>query len=229
MGYGIKIRVWGDYACFTRPEMKVERVSYDMITPSAARGLIEAIYWKPAIKWTIDKIHVINPIKFTNVRRNEVSEVAKLGGIKKAMNKSEPYYIIATDENTRQQRAALILRDVEYVIEAHFDLNPLRAGESDTVEKHYNIALRRLRNGQYFYQPTLGTREFAAFFELIEDDSFTPKSKIVGELDLGYMLYDMNFKLSDDQKKQTVDPSFFRAKLKDGILDLTTIGNEVRS
>lgn len=226
MGYGIKVRVWGDYACFTRPEMKVERVSYDMMTPSAARGLIEAIYWKPAIKWTIDKIHVINPIKFTNIRRNEVSEVAKLSCIKNAMNKGESYQIIATEK--RHQRAALILRNVEYVIEAHFDLNPEKAGESDTVEKHYNIVMRRLRNGQFFYQPTLGTREFAASFELIENDSEIPKSKIHGEVDLGYMLYDMNFSVDQKKTKQTVNPSFFRAKLDDGILDLRNAGNEVR-
>jgi CRISPR-associated protein Cas5d len=227
MGYGIKVRVWGDYACFTRPEMKVERVSYDMLTPSAARGIIEAIYWKPAIKWTIDKIHVINPIKFTNIRRNEVSEVAKLGNIKKAMDKGEAYQIIAPEN--RHQRAALVLRDVEYVIEAHFDLNPEKAGESDTVEKHYNIVLRRLRNGQYFYQPSLGTREFAASFEVIEDEKDIPKSKITGEKDLGYMLYDMNFLVDKKKSKQTVNPSFFRAKLVDGILDLQEAGNEVKS
>lgn len=226
MGYGIKVRVWGDYACFTRPEMKVERVSYDMLTPSAARGIIEAIYWKPAIKWSIDKIHVIKPIKFTNIRRNEVSEVAKLGSIKKAMEKGESYQIIATDN--RHQRAALILRNVEYVIEAHFDLNADKAGESDTVEKHYNIVMRRLKNGQFFYQPTLGTREFAASFELIEHDDEIPKSKIPGEVDLGYMLYDMNFSVDKINSKQTVNPSFFRAKLKDGILDLKNAGNEVR-
>ncbi|MBK5244063.1 MAG: type I-C CRISPR-associated protein Cas5 [Eubacteriaceae bacterium] len=226
MGYGVKIRVWGNYACFTRPEMKVERVSYDMITPSAARGIIEAIYWKPAIKWSIDKIHVINPIKFTNIRRNEVSEVAKLGSIKKAMDKSEPYHIIATEN--RHQRAALILRDVEYIIEAHFDLNPDKAGETDSVEKHYNIALRRLRQGQFFYQPSLGTREFGASFELIEDESAIPKSKITGDLDLGYMLYDMNFTLNESKTKQTVNPSFFRARLENGVLDLTKVRNEVR-
>lgn len=226
MSYGIKVRVWGDYACFTRPEMKVERVSYDILTPSAARGIIEAIYWKPAIKWTIDKIHVINPIQFTNIRRNEVSEVAKLKGINQAMNKGEPYQIIATAN--RHQRAALILKNVEYIIEAHFDLNPEKAGDSDTEEKHYNVALRRLRNGQFFYQPTLGTREFSAAFEYLESDSDIPKSKLSGDLDLGYILYDMNFKVSKDRKKQTVNPSFIRAKLKDGVLNLKNIENEVR-
>lgn len=227
MGYGIKLRVWGDYACFTRPEMKVERVSYDIMTPTAARGIIEAIYWKPAIKWTIDKIHVINPISFTNIRRNEVSEVLKLSSIKKAMEKSEPLYIVATEN--RHQRAAMVLKDVEYVIEAHFDLNTEKAGEGDTVEKHYNIALRRLRTGQYFHHPSFGTREFGASFEIIENDKNIPKSKITGNLDLGYMLYDLNFSTDHEKNTQSVNPSFFRAKLEEGVLDLTKIGNEVKT
>jgi CRISPR-associated protein Cas5d len=142
------------------------------------------------------------------------------------MDKGESYQIIATDN--RHQRAALILRNVEYVIEAHFDLNLDKAGESDTVEKHYNIVMRRLKNGQFFYQPTLGTREFAASFELIEQEADIPKSNISGELDLGYMLYDLNFSVDKKKTKQTVNPSFFRAKLKDGILDLQNVRNEVR-
>jgi CRISPR-associated protein Cas5d len=227
MGYGVKFRVWGDYACFTRPEMKVERVSYDVMTPSAARGILEAIYWKPAIKWTIDKIHVINPIKFTNVRRNEVSEVLKLPNIKRAMEKSEQLFIIAPEN--RHQRAALVLKDVDYVIEAHFDLNLEKCGETDTIEKHYNIVIRRLRQGQCFNHPSLGTREFGASFEIIEDDEAITKSNLSGEIDLGYMLFDMNFTLDDTKTKQTVKPSFFRAKLIDGVLDLTKVRGEVRA
>ena len=226
MGYGIKLKVWGEYACFTRPEMKVERVSYDMMTPSAARGIVEAIYWKPAIKWTIDKIHVINPINFTNIRRNEVSEVLKLSNVKKAIEKSESLHIIATEN--RHQRAALVLKDVEYVIEAHFELNAEKAGETDTVEKHYNIALRRLRMGQYFHHPSFGTREFGASFKIIENDSEIPQSKLEGKMDLGYMLYDMNFTINDQKTKQSVNPSFFRATLENGILDLIKIRDEVR-
>ncbi|MBC8333144.1 MAG: type I-C CRISPR-associated protein Cas5, partial [Anaerolineae bacterium] len=160
MGYGITIRVQGDYALFTRPEMKVERVSYDIITPSAARGIIEAIYWKPAIYWKIDKIHVLNEIEFTNIRRNEVSEKISTNIAKQVMNGSnKPFYLAATEN--RQQRAALVLKNVDYVIEAHFDLTD-EAGDEDTVEKHYNIALRRLRKGQHFHAPYLGTREFGA-------------------------------------------------------------------
>jgi len=120
MGYGIKFRVWADYACFSRPELKVERVSYDVMTPSAAKGIIDSIYYKPSITWGIDKIHVINPIKFTNIRRNEVSETASFSKVKKIMKNPEPYSIVTND--VRQQRAALVLCDVEYVIEAHFEM-----------------------------------------------------------------------------------------------------------
>lgn len=219
MSYGVKLKVWGEYACFSRPELKVERVSYDMLTPSAARGIIEAIYWKPAIKWKIDKIHVINPIKFSNVRRNEVKDVLKLSSIKNAMTKSEPLYIL-TNEN-RTQRASTILTDVEYVIEAHFEIDKEKAGEGDSVEKHYNIVLRRLRKGQCFQHPYLGTREFGASFEIIESEADIPKSKLEGEKDLGYILYDIGYSLEEKGEKQTVSPKFIRAKLEDGVLDLT--------
>jgi len=219
MGYGIKIRVSGDYALFTRPEMKVERVSYDIITPSAARGIIEAIYWKPAIRWVIDKIHVLNEIEFTNIRRNEVSEKASDSEARRRMNgtTTEPMYISATDN--RQQRAALVLKNVDYVIEAHFDMTD-KAGEEDTKEKHYNIALRRLRKGQHFHAPCLGTREFGAKVELIEEGTDIPKSPL-GNFELGWMLYDLDFSDSEDVK-----PQFFKAALKDGVLDLTDL--EVR-
>ena len=207
MGFGIKIRVSGDYALFTRPEMKVERVSYDIITPSAARGIIEAIYWKPAIRWVIDKIHVLKEIEFTNIRRNEVSEKA---------SENKPY-LVATE--IRQQRAALVLRNVEYIIEAHFEMTD-KAGAEDTVEKHYNIILRRLRKGQHFHAPCLGTREFGAKVELLEDGTEIPRSPL-GNVDLGWMLYDLDFSDSEDIK-----PKFFKASLKNGVLDLTNL--EVR-
>ncbi len=218
MGYGIRIRVRGDYALFTRPEMKVERVSYDVITPSAARGIIEAVYWKPAILWVIDKIHVLNEIEFTNIRRNEVSEKVSESEARQRMNgSSEPFYLSATD--ARQQRAALVLKNVDYVIEAHFELTE-KAGAEDTVEKHYNIILRRLRKGQHFHAPCLGTREFGAKVELIEDDAPVPQSRL-GNLELGWMLYDLDFSDSED-----ITPKFFRAALKNGVLDLTNL--EVR-
>jgi CRISPR-associated protein Cas5d len=207
MGYGITVRVRGEYALFTRPEMKVERVSYEVITPSAARGIIEAVYWKPAIRWVIDKIHVLNEIEFTNVRRNEVSEKASIG---------KPF-ISATD--ARQQRAAMVLRNVDYIIEAHFEMTD-KAGDEDTVEKHYNMVLRRLRNGQHFHAPCLGTREFGAKVEIIEEGQPCPTSDL-GNRDLGWMLYDLDFSNPRD-----IQPKFFKAELRDGVLDLRQV--EVR-
>lgn len=214
MSFGITVRVKGDYALFTRPEMKVERVSYDVITPSAARGIIEAVYWKPAIRWVIDRIHVLNPIQFTNVRRNEVGEKVSFATAKSLMRGSSQNDFFLDVLSSRQQRAAMVLRDVEYVIEAHFEIVPEKAGEGDTPEKHYNIALRRLRKGQHHDQPCLGTREFAANVSILENESI-PVSQLIGENDLGWMLYDMDFSDPEDIK-----PIFFRAIMVDGILDL---------
>jgi CRISPR-associated protein Cas5d len=220
MGYGITIRVRGPYALFTRPEMKVERVSYDVITPSAARGIIEAVYWKPAIKWVIDKIHVLREFEFTNIRRNEVSEKASTDNALQVMKGGQkPLYISAVDN--RQQRASMVLKDVDYVIEAHFEKVEKEWGERDTEEGHYNIVLRRLRNGQHFHAPCLGTREFPAQVELIEDKRDIPKSLLIGERDLGWILYDLDFSNSRD-----IHPKFFKAQIVDGVLDLT--GVEVR-
>lgn len=216
MGYGITIRVRGDYALFTRPEMKVERVSYDVLTPSAARGIIEAVYWKPAIRWVIDKIHVLSEIEFTNIRRNEVSEKASESEARRRMSGSTkaPFYL-ATNE-IRQQRAAMVLKNVDYVIEAHFELTE-KAGPDETNEKHYNIALRRFRKGQYYHAPCLGTREFGAKLELIEDGN-VPKSPLAGRRDFGWMLFDLDYSNPDD-----IQPKFFKAELIDGILDLTLV------
>jgi CRISPR-associated protein Cas5d len=220
MGYGITVRVRGKYALFTRPEMKVERVSYDVITPSAARGIIEAVYWKPAIQWVIDKIHVLRKIEFTNVRRNEVSEKASTDNALQVMKgANKPLYIAATE--ARQQRASMVLKDVDYVIEAHFDPVEEKWGEGDTEEKHYNCVLRRLRNGQHFHAPCLGTREFPAKVEIIEDRRDIPKSLLTGERDLGWMLYDLDFSNPRDIK-----PKFFKAQMLNGVIDLT--GVEVR-
>jgi CRISPR-associated protein Cas5d len=190
--------------------MKVERVSYDVITPSAARGLIEAIYWHPGIRWIIDKIHVCNPIEFTNVRRNEVLSKLSASNAKAAMNGTAEVNPIYTTVDI-QQRASLLLKNVRYVIEAHFELTN-KAGESDTVEKHYNIVLRRLRNGQCYHQPCFGCREFPANFRLFEGDSVGAYRE---SRDLGYMLFDMDF--SDPQD---IKPKFFRAAMKDGVIDL---------
>ena len=216
MGYGITIRVRGPYALFTRPEMKVERVSYEVITPSAARGIIEAIYWKPAIRWVIDKIHVLKEIEFTNIRRNEVSDKASTDKVLQLMKGStELFYLAATEK--RQQRASMVLKDVDYVIQAQFKIVPEKAGPEDTDEKHYNMILRRLRKGQHFHAPCLGTREFGAQVELIEADDI-PSSPLKGVRELGWMLYDLDF--SDPQD---IKPCFFNATLVDGMLNLANV------
>lgn len=212
MGYGIKVAVWGEYALFTRPEMKVERVSYDVITPSAARGLLEAIYWKPAIRWIIDRIYVCNPIEFSNVRRNEVKSKLLSSNAKAAMNGTALVNPIYTPSDI-QQRASLLLKNVSYIIEAHFDLTD-KAGEDDTPQKHYNIALRRLKNGQCYHQPYFGCREFPASFRLLENESWDMTCRECK--DLGYMLYDMDF-----TDPENIHPMFFRAVMKDGVIELT--------
>lgn len=207
MSYGVKLRVWGDYACFTRPEMKAERVSYDVMTPSAARGILEAIHWKPAILWKIDHIHVIKPIRFDSIRRNEVEGKVSVNNVKKALKGTEfDLHQYITEE--RQQRATLLLRDVEYIIEAHFEMTD-RAGEGDNPGKHCEIFKRRARDGQCYMRPYFGCREFPVNFELLEEE--IPKSVIVGEQDLGWMLWDIDF--------QNEQPIFFRPVMKYGIID----------
>ncbi len=225
MGYGITIRVQGPYALFTRPEMKVERVSYDVITPSAARGIIEAVYWKPAIRWVIDKIHVLREIEFTNIRRNEVSDKASVDNALQVMKgANKPLYIAATE--ARQQRAAMVLKDVDYVIEAHFDLTqPTGNRETDEQEekKHYNMVLRRLREGQHFHAPCLGMREFPAKVTLIEDKNAIPPSPLTGKRDFGWMLYDLDFSNPRD-----IQPMFYHAVMQDGMIDVRALAKEVR-
>jgi CRISPR-associated protein Cas5d len=216
MSKGIILKVWGDNACFTRPEMKVERVSYDVITPSAARGMVEAIHWKPAIRWIIDRIHVLNPIRFENIRRNEVAGVLSSSKVKTAINTGNlsdlVYYV--DDGDNRQQRAAVILKNVCYVIEAHFELTE-HAEASDNEGKHIDMVRCRARKGKCFYQPYLGTREFTANFELIEDRTAIPPchEQLNGEKDLGWMLWDIDF-------KNGITPHFFRASMTNGIISV---------
>lgn len=209
----VKIEVWGPYACFSRPELKVERVSYDVMTPSAARGLVEAVYWHPGLKWHIDRIHVLNPICFTNIRRNEVQSKLSCSKAKSAMTGGNVPLFLSTPDDI-QQRAAMVLRDVRYVIEAHFTMTP-QANQSDNAGKFQDIVKRRLRRGKCFHQPYFGCREFPAHFRLYEGD--TIQTAYEGEeRELGYMLYDMDY--SD---LQDIQPMFFRAVLKNGVLDLT--------
>lgn len=222
------IEVWGDYACFTRPEMKVERVSYDVITPSAARAVFESIFWKPAVRWQIKKIEVLQPIRWISVRRNEVGKLMS----PKAMG----IFI----EDDRQQRAGLFLRDVAYRLHAEMEFIPLRSRNmhetpaelKDVEEEHllritenpgkYNaIFERRVKKGQCFNQPYLGCREFTCNFRLIEDSESETKHPIDETRELGFMLYDMDFSVESDPK-----PMFFRAKLNQGVIEVPPINSE---
>ena len=220
MAYGIKLKVWGERAFFTRPEMKVERVSYDVITPSAARGILEAIHWKPAIRWHVDRIHVLNPIRLESIRRNEVGSKISARNVKNAMKAGNTSGLVHYVDQDRQQRAATILRDVAYVIEAHFELTS-RADESDSEGKHLDIFNRRARRGQYFHAPCLGVREFPANFELIEDADELPiaDDTLSGERDLGWMLHDFDF-------ANDTTPHYFRALMRKGIIDIPAFSAE---
>ncbi|MBQ9331269.1 MAG: type I-C CRISPR-associated protein Cas5 [Oscillibacter sp.] len=206
----ISVEVWGDYACFSRPEMKVERVSYDVMTPSAARGLLEAIYWHPGLRWSIDRIQVCNPIRFTNIRRNEVKDVVNARAVCSAMEKGGGALYLATPESI-QQRAAMVLRDVRYVIDAHFEMTD-RASPGDNPGKFQDIIRRRLEKGQCYHQPCFGVREFPAHFKPCTQRPICPDA-LKGERDLGWMLLDMDY--SDPAN---IRPLFFRAVLHDGVL-----------
>ena len=215
MTYGIRLHIWGERACFTRPEMKVERVSYDVPTPSAARGILEAVHWKPAIRWHIDRIHVLKPIRFQSFRRNEVGAKASAANAAKAMRAGSTAGLGLVVEDNRQQRATLMLVDVAYVVEAHFELTD-KAGD-DGEAKHLAMFNRRAREGQCFHRPCLGTREFAAEFMLVEPDAPLPESLLPAgqrNRDLGWMLHDIDF---TDGKNTS---RFFRARLEDGVLDV---------
>lgn len=224
MSYGIKLHIWGDRALFTRPEMKVERVSYDAITPSAARGILEAIHWKPAIRWVVDGIQVLKPIRFQSIRRNEVGGKLSAASVGKAIKAGRTDGLITCVEEDRQQRAATVLRDVGYVIAAHFDLTD-KAGADDSVGKHLDIFNRRARRGQCFHAPCLGTREFPASFALVEEGGHQPPKAdpaLAGERDLGWMLHDIDFATD-------MAPRFFRARMVDGLIEVPPLNSgEVR-
>ena len=194
------LEVTGDYACFTRPEMKVERVSYDIITPSAARSIFEAILWKPAIRWRINKIEVLKPIKWVSVRRNEVGAVASTRNAESAMRTGKGHLALYI-EDERQQRAGLFLRDVAYRLHAALEIQP-NAGENNTLPKFMDMFERRASAGQCINQPYLGTREFACAFYLVDEIAKAVESKppIEESRDLGWMLYDMDFSQVNDPK-----------------------------
>ena len=211
MGIGVKVKVWGEYALFSRPEMKVERCSYDVITPSAARGILEAIYWHPGMKWVIDKIYVQRPIQFTSIRRNEVKSKISSNNVLPVYNgANKPLYISTKSDIV--QRASLLLRDVSYVIEAHFEMTE-KAVKSDNPGKFKDIIMRRLKRGECYHTPYFGCREFPANFCLCEDGEI--ETAYSGEKDLGFMLYDMDFSDLDN-----IQPMFFRAIMEDGVINL---------
>ena len=213
MGVGVNVSVWGDYALFSRPELKVERCSYDMMTPSAARGILEAIYWHPGMKWVIDKIYVRNPIQFTSVRRNEVKSKILAGNVLQVYNGADKPLYISTKEDI-VQRASMLLCNVSYVIEAHFEMTE-KSNASDNPGKFKDIIMRRLRRGECFHMPYFGCREFPANFALCEEEEIHTAYDVVPEKDLGLMLYDMDY--SDPEN---IQPMFFRAVMRHGVVDL---------
>lgn len=213
-----RLKVSGENACFTRPEMKVERVSYEVMTPSAARGILEAILWKPAIKWNILQIDVLNPIKWESVRRNEVGAVISARNVQTAMNNGSGNLGLYVEEQ-RQQRAGLFLRDVAYVIHAEFEMTE-QAGTEDTVTKFEQMFIRRASQGQCFHRPYFGCREFPVDFEFIPKEA-EPLPTIGTTKDLGWMLFDMDY--SDKEPM----PQFFHAQMVDGSISLRNL--EVRS
>ena len=214
----IRMEVWGDYACFTRPEMKVERVSYDVPTHSAARGMVESVYFHPGLVWRIDRIYVLSPITFTNLRRNEVKSKILSSSVRTAMTGGQaPLYIAASEDI--QQRAAMMLRDVHYVIDAHFDMT-VRASATDNPGKFQDIMRRRVEKGQFYHQPCLGVREFPAHFRPCIELPLCPE-ELKGEKDLGWMLLDLDY--SD---KENITPRFLRAILKDGVLEVPHMYSE---
>ena len=213
----VKVEVWGPYALFSRPELKVERYSYDVMTPSAARGLLESIYWHPGLAWRIDRIYVLSPIAFTGVRRNEVKSKISGRNVSAVMNGGGgELYIAAADDI--QQRAATVLRDVHYVIDAHFELTD-KAAPGDNEGKFCDIMRRRLEKGQCYSQPCFGCREFPASFKKWEGGDIKTADP-EGDRDLGLMLYDLDY--SDPEN---ITPMFFRARLENGVLSVPPVGS----
>ena len=215
MSYGVRLHVWGERACFTRPEMKAERVSYDVPPPSAARGILEAVHWKPAIAWVVNGIHVLRPIRFQSFRRNEVGTRASAAQARRALASGNLAGIGLSVEAERQQRATTLLVDVAYVIEAHFTLTD-KAGPEDTEAKHLSMFNRRAAAGQCFHRPCLGNREFPAEFDLLPPGAAIPVSELPAEQrdrDLGWMLHDIDYDRGRTSR-------FFRARLVDGVLDV---------
>lgn len=205
----IQLEVWGAYALFSRPELKVERVSYDVPTPSAARGIVESVYYHPGLRWYIDRIHVLNPIRFVSIRRNEVTDKISGRNVRQAaQGGSQPLYLVASQKIV--QRSSLLLQDVHYVIEAHFEMTD-KAAPSDNPGKFQDIVTRRMERGQCFHTPYFGCREFPVSFRRWPGG---PIPTIDETRDLGLMLYDFDY--SDPA---AITPTYFRARLEHGVLN----------
>lgn len=209
----IQLEVWGKYALYARPELKVERVSYEVPTPSAARGLVEAVYYHPGLKWNIKRIYVLSPIKFTNIRRNEVKSKISAQDVFRAVKGGKNELYIASPQQI-VQRAAMVLQDVHYVIEAEFEMTD-RASPGDNPGKFQDIVTRRMAKGQCFHTPYFGCREFPANFRPWVGGSVPtiPETK-----DLGIMLYDFDYSDPDN-----ITPLYFHAKLENGVLNTTNV------
>ena len=206
----IQLEVWGPYALFSRPELKVEKVSYDVPTPSAARGIVEAVYFHPGLRWHIDRIYVLNPISFTSIRRNEVlSKISARNVRQAAQGGRQELYLAAPQEIV--QRSSLLLQDVHYVIEAHFEMTS-KAAPSDNPGKFQDIVTRRMEKGQCYTTPYFGCREFSASFRRWAGG---PIKTIKETRDLGLMLYDFDY-----TDPQNITPTYFRATLENGILNV---------
>ncbi len=208
----IALEVWGNLALFTRPEFKTEKVSYDVMTPSAARGILESIFWHPGLKFVVDRIHVCAPIRFTNLRRNEVKATASARAARTVMEQGKGQLYLATSQEI-QQRASMLLRDVHYVIEAHFEMTD-KAAPSDNPGKFQDILTRRIRKGQFYSKPYFGCREFPVNFRMCTEIPPCPQ-ELQGRRELGWMLYDMDY--SDPEN---ITPRFFRGVLENGVLQI---------
>lgn len=240
MSYGFRVIIEGDYACFTRPEMKVERVSYEVPTPGALEGLLKSVYWKPAIRYVIDKIVVFQPIEFANIRRNEVKDKVLLSTMKSKMNGKEGDPCIYADES-RSQRASMVLKNVKYGVEFHFELTGIKSdNESDGENKHYNIIKRRLENGQWFRTPCLGCSEFPVKriepVEAFDEDLISDKINEMGDVDLGYMCYKVKFEdggnpINDDwdnpKFSDRATTVYYRPHMVKGVIDVKKYREEL--
>lgn len=221
MSYGVKMHVWGEYALFSRAEFSTERCSYDVMTPSAARGILESVYYHPGLSYKIDKIYVRKPIRFTNIRRNEVKSKISARNVRTAVTSGKEVPVLYT-KNDIVQRSAMVLQDVDYIISAHFDMTD-RANETDNPGKFKDIFMRRLRKGACYSQPYFGVREFPANFEPWEGEEIItayPDS----DRDLGLMLYDMDYQNAKGERwAAKIEPMFFHAVLEKGVLDVTNV------